>query len=167
MPGTFVAIGRNGPASRQPGFMSKVSIWLAPPFIQSRMQCLLRLRASAAIVCEWNRPPKLPTARPVVVARVPFRKARRHTCSAGLQCGFMGFLPTPTGCNPWACISVIEPKFATAQQHPDRLLDQRVGFLGVRGQVFDKTLPLLLSWKAGEHAEVKLIDPLFPGGRGA
>ena len=49
MPVIFVGMGRNGPPVGRPGFMSKVSIWLAPPFIHSRMQRLPRLRASAAI----------------------------------------------------------------------------------------------------------------------
>ena len=43
MPGTLVAMGRNGPPVGRPGFMSNVSNWLAPPFIHSRMQCLLLL----------------------------------------------------------------------------------------------------------------------------
>ena len=54
--------------------MSKVSIWLAPPFIHSRMQRLPRLAASAAMVCEWNSPPQLATAMPPAVTSAPLRK---------------------------------------------------------------------------------------------
>ena len=63
-PVTLLAIGRNGPPVGRPGFMSKVSIWLAPPFIHRRMQCLPRFVASAAIAASANRPPQLATAAP-------------------------------------------------------------------------------------------------------
>src|SRR5712692_2830224 len=38
MPATEVWISLNGPPLAWPGFKSKVSVWLGPPFIQSRMQ---------------------------------------------------------------------------------------------------------------------------------
>ena len=37
MPGTAVSIALNGPPLAWPGLRSKVSIWLGPPVIQSRM----------------------------------------------------------------------------------------------------------------------------------
>src|SRR3954468_22787786 len=43
-PGTLVGIGLNSPAPLLSGLRSKVSLWLGPPSIQSRMQ-LLCLRA--------------------------------------------------------------------------------------------------------------------------
>src|SRR5262245_47595245 len=97
MPGTLVWIGRKGPPLYCPGFMSKVSIWLAPPFIHSKMQCLAFLPTSAAIDVEWNRLPKLATAAPLAVASVPLRKARRLTCSAGVHRGFIRRSPQAHG----------------------------------------------------------------------
>src|SRR5438045_1388172 len=76
-PVTFDWIGRNGPPVGRPGFMSKVSIWLAPPFAHSRMQRLFWRAASWAMVCELNSPPQLATAMPPAVASVALRKARR------------------------------------------------------------------------------------------
>ena len=52
MPATFVWTGRKGPPVGRPGFMSKVSIWLAPPFIHRRMQRLPSFFAASATVCE-------------------------------------------------------------------------------------------------------------------
>ena len=49
-PVTLLALGRNGPPVLRPGFMSKVSIWLAPPFIHSRMhRFLFFVTCSAAL----------------------------------------------------------------------------------------------------------------------
>ena len=52
-PGTVVSIGLKSPPLGWSGFMSKVSVWLGPPGIQSRMQARLRdgdARPSAASV---------------------------------------------------------------------------------------------------------------------
>ena len=48
MPGTLVAISLKGPPLAWPGLRSKVSIWLGPPFIHSRMHERLRCGSSAA-----------------------------------------------------------------------------------------------------------------------
>src|SRR5437868_10618273 len=48
MPGTLVLIGLNSPASLVPGFMSKVSLWLGPPSIHSRMHDFVLAFVSAA-----------------------------------------------------------------------------------------------------------------------
>jgi len=55
MPVTLLDMGRNGPAVGWPGFRSNVSIWLAPPFIHSRMQCLCFLPVAAATADALNR----------------------------------------------------------------------------------------------------------------
>src|SRR3954468_20580615 len=83
-PGTLDGCGRNGPAVGRPGFMSNVSIWLAPPLAHRRMQRLPRFAASAAAVRAWNSPPQLATAPPAVT-RAPLRKARRARGEAGLK----------------------------------------------------------------------------------
>ncbi len=92
-PVTLVWIGRNGPPVGRPGFMSKVSIWLAPPFIHSRMQRLPRFCASATIACELNRPPQLATVSPPPVTSAPLRNARRLRCSRVEQTGLMVIRP--------------------------------------------------------------------------
>src|SRR4051812_20734220 len=79
MPVTFDGCGRNGPAVGRPGFMSNVSIWLAPPLAHRRMQRLPRFAASAAAVRAWNSPPQLATAPPAVT-KAPLRNARRARC---------------------------------------------------------------------------------------
>src|SRR5262245_55400580 len=80
MPGTLVAFGRNSPPVGRPGFMSKVSIWLAPPFIHRRMQRLPAFFAVSAAERACTRPPQLGTTRPPVVASAPLRNARRVVC---------------------------------------------------------------------------------------
>src|SRR5215510_7683882 len=92
-PVTRLWIGRNSPPVGRPGLRSKVSIWLAPPFIHSRMQRLPRFFASAAIVWELTSPPQLGSATPPVVASAPLRNARRLTCSCLGQSRFMSQSP--------------------------------------------------------------------------
>ncbi len=42
-PGAEVSIGLNSPPLAWPGFRSKVSVWLGPPVIHSKMQARLRV----------------------------------------------------------------------------------------------------------------------------
>src|SRR5262249_20244569 len=75
MPGTEVAIGRNSPASGVPGFMSKVSFWLGPPSIHSKMHdlCLTPVPAACAAI-KSNQPDTEVRAAPAAENR---RKSRR------------------------------------------------------------------------------------------
>src|SRR5436190_23880557 len=69
-----VLIALNGPPNFVPGLGSKVSRWLGPPFIQSRMQALVfpeRL-AAAALACQAGMDAPRSAPRP------PPRTARRE-----------------------------------------------------------------------------------------
>src|SRR5204863_9828482 len=116
-------MGRKGPATGRPGFMSKVSRWLAPPAIHRRMQRLGFFCASWAIVSELKSAPQLPTAIPAAPRTVPLRIALRVTCSDPPQA--QGFT---------SASSMVEPEFRGVEKHPDRLLDKRVG-LRAAGEV--------------------------------
>ena len=48
MPGTDVSMALVSPPCAVPGLGSKVSSWLGPPAIQSRMQAICRFRSSSA-----------------------------------------------------------------------------------------------------------------------
>src|SRR5262249_31201644 len=119
-PGMRVATGRNGPPVGRPGFMSNVSIWLAPPFIHRRMQRLPCFRDPSAPAPEANSPPQLGTA-PAAVTSVPLSRARRLRWSAIRQRGCMA------GARRQG--SMVEPELGGVQQGPDRLLDQGVRLL--------------------------------------
>ncbi len=93
VPATLVEISRNKPPVGRPIFMSKVSNWLAPPFIQSRMHRFCFLLTSLAAACEWNKLPQFISEPPVAVAMVPFSNARRDRCSKRGQNGFMAIVP--------------------------------------------------------------------------
>src|SRR5215831_18922338 len=56
MPGTLVAISLEGPPFLWPGFKSKVSIWLGPPFIHNRIQARLRSELVAASARRSSQP---------------------------------------------------------------------------------------------------------------
>src|SRR5579875_1352379 len=59
MPGTVVAISLKGPPLAWPGFKSKVSIWLGPPFIHKRMQARLRSGLAAAAAARFSSQPDI------------------------------------------------------------------------------------------------------------
>lgn len=77
IPVTFDWTGRNGPAVGRPGFMSNVSIWLAPPFIHRRMHRFLARAAAAAALRAWASPPQFGRISPDPATAAPFRNARR------------------------------------------------------------------------------------------
>ena len=56
MPGDAVSISLNGPPLAWPGLRSKVSIWLGPPFIHSRMHDRLRCGFCAVVVGQRFEP---------------------------------------------------------------------------------------------------------------
>src|SRR5262245_49902040 len=140
MPGTLVPIGRKGPEIARPGFMSNVSRWLAPPAIQRRMHFLPFFRASWAIVSELKSDPQLATARPPAPTTVPFRNARRVTCSGPPHS--QGFTARPP--------LVVEPELAAVDEHPDRFFHGRLGLRGLR-QVRDELLALRSAREAAQH----------------
>src|SRR6185312_8879227 len=76
-PVTFDGIGRKGPPVGRPGFMSKVSIWLAPPFIHKRMHRFLDFLAASAALRAWASPPQFGTTSPDPITAAPLRNARR------------------------------------------------------------------------------------------
>jgi hypothetical protein len=58
-PGAAVAISLKGPPLACPGFKSKVSVWLGPPFIHSKMHdlpCLAAALPAAAAANRGNQP---------------------------------------------------------------------------------------------------------------
>ena len=57
IPGTSVAMGRNGPrtSAGASGFKSNVSKWLGPPSSQSRIQALARLLEVSARALDWHQ----------------------------------------------------------------------------------------------------------------
>src|ERR1700722_10770658 len=82
-PGVRVAMALNGPPCAWPGFKSNVSVWLGPPFIQSRRQDRLgRSAVSVAAASARSQPPsELPNTVPVVAAS----QLRRDNCVAASQ----------------------------------------------------------------------------------
>ena len=58
-PGTAVSIALTGPPFSWPGLRSKVSIWLGPPFIQSRMHARRRLGWAAASAARVSIQPEV------------------------------------------------------------------------------------------------------------
>ena len=57
MPGTLVSISLNGPPLAWPGLRSKVSIWLGPPVIHSRMHERLRCGLAAVSAARASSQP--------------------------------------------------------------------------------------------------------------
>ncbi len=62
MPGTAVSIGLNVPPLAWPGFMSKVSIWLGPPLIHSKMHARFRAGSAAALAASDSIQPEAENA---------------------------------------------------------------------------------------------------------
>src|ERR1700722_2675090 len=76
MPGTLVWIGLKSPRLGCPGLGSKVSIWLGPPLIQSRMQERLRCGSMAAAVA---KAPSQPDCEKLAMQVAPhFSQSRRE-----------------------------------------------------------------------------------------
>src|SRR5262249_50531905 len=124
MPGTEVAIGRNSPASLVPGFMSKVSFWLGPPSIHSRMHdlCLTPDPAACAAI-RSSQPEDEVSAAP---AAENFKNARRD--SSALRELVMRGLPgkgRPPARPPARRLLMIQGKLTGIQQGPE---DVAVGF---------------------------------------
>ena len=72
MPGTAVSIALVSPPLAWPGLGLKVSNWLGPPRIQSRMQAMPRLRSSSALHADQVGPVEAPAAR--LAAEMPREK---------------------------------------------------------------------------------------------
>src|SRR3954453_13537742 len=77
MPLTEVLIGLNSPASLVPGFMSKVSFWLGPPSIHSRMHDLCQAPDPAACAAIRSSQPDAEDRAPAAAENL--RNARRDT----------------------------------------------------------------------------------------
>ena len=77
MPGTLVAMGLKGPPLAWPGLRSKVSSWLGPPLIHSRIQERLRWGWSAVSAARVSSQPDIeePTT-PAVDSRSQSRRDR-------------------------------------------------------------------------------------------
>jgi len=58
IPGAAVWISLKGPPLACPGLRSKVSIWLGPPFIHSRIQARLRSGLAAAALASCSSQPE-------------------------------------------------------------------------------------------------------------
>src|SRR6185312_8071039 len=87
MPGVLVSMPLMGPPLSVPGLGSKVSIWLGPPFIQSRMQA----RGGLADPCVAARA-RLPNHPDIVTAALaaPVRRnARRDGSNDMVGSGFV------------------------------------------------------------------------------
>src|SRR5262245_59020883 len=151
IPGTLVPIGRKGPEMARPIFMSNVSRWLAPPAIQRRMHFLPCFFASWAIVSELNSEPQFPTARPPAPTIVPFRNARRETCSEPPHS--QGFTVRPP--------LVVEAELAAVYEDPDRLFEGRLR-LRRPLQVGDELLLLRSARQAPQHREEHPVDLRLP-----
>ena len=74
-PGVEVAIVLNGPPFGCSGFGSNVSVWLGPPFIQSRMQFRLRRGSPAAAEARRGNQPEV--ENPSVPAMIACKYWRR------------------------------------------------------------------------------------------
>ena len=77
MPGTAVSIALNSPPLAWPGLGSKVSIWLGPPVIQSRMHDLRRAGCPAASAASDSIQPEV--EKPTTPAAASFRAWRRDS----------------------------------------------------------------------------------------
>src|SRR5438445_13221437 len=74
-PGALVAISLKGPPLACPGLRSKVSIWLGPPFIHSRMHARLRSGCAAAALARFSIQPE--TDEATTPAADSFSQSRR------------------------------------------------------------------------------------------
>src|SRR5262249_32154020 len=81
-PGALVAISLNGPPLAWPGFKSKVSIWLGPPFIHNRITERLRCGSGAAASARRSNHPDTQPARAPVAAT--FSQSRREISGADI-----------------------------------------------------------------------------------
>ncbi len=77
IPGTAVSIALNSPPLAWPGLGSKVSIWLGPPVIQSRMHDLRRDGCPAASAASDSIQPEV--EKPTTPAAASFRAWRRDS----------------------------------------------------------------------------------------
>ena len=96
IPGTVVWIGLNGPLLAWPGLGSKVSVWLGPPDIQSRMHDLRRLGCAAVSAARASIQPEAEAPRaPAAASRIT---CRRVSCGTWRFGRLMATLPLrPTG----------------------------------------------------------------------
>jgi hypothetical protein len=77
IPGTAVAMGLKGPPCSVPGLRSKVSLWLGPPAIHSRMHDFGRaLAAAAPRASAGNQPDSEDAITPAVDSRSHSRRLR-------------------------------------------------------------------------------------------
>src|SRR5262245_2631053 len=77
MPGTLVAVSLNGPPLACPGLRSKVSSWLGPPAIHSRMHD--RLRRGSVVARAARRPSQPDREGAVTPADDRFSHSRRDS----------------------------------------------------------------------------------------
>src|SRR5262249_20657825 len=138
MPGTSVSIGWNGPPWGCPGLRSKVSIWLGPPLIHSRMQ--ERLRCGLPAVASASAPsqpdvqvPSTPAAASRSQSRRERRLARADECERII------------GESPGTPESVVENELGTVEQHPKHVREclRRVAGRAAGLHVLDEPLALI------------------------
>src|SRR4051794_12444530 len=84
MPGAAVSIDLNGPPWAWPVLGSKVSVWLGPPVIQSRMHDFRRFGSSAAEAARVSIQPEAeaPMA-PAEASRITWRRVNRGALRSG------------------------------------------------------------------------------------
>src|SRR5205807_3308128 len=90
MPGTAVGISLKGPPWAVPGFRSKVSLWLGPPSIHSRMHDLCLAPVAAARPASTLSQPD--SDAPVTPAAVSLSRSRRDRPPGELPFSMGGFL---------------------------------------------------------------------------
>src|SRR5947207_7492271 len=90
MPETEVGIGLNSRASLVPGLRSKVSLWVGPPSIHSRMHDLCLAPVCAA--CEASTFIQPDSAGARTPAEDSLKKSRRDRPEVGSQFSMGGFL---------------------------------------------------------------------------
>src|SRR5204863_9435492 len=103
MPGTLVLIGLNGPPWACPGLRSKVSSWLGPPLIHSRMQERLRCGFLAASAASTFSQPD--AEGPTTPAAASLSQSRREIWSRSME-------------SPW---SVVQQELRAVEQHPEHV----------------------------------------------
>ena len=149
---TLVCIGRNGPPVGRPGFMSKVSIWLAPPFIHSRMQRLALFWHLGGDASRVEQAAPVGDGQAAAGDKRPLEEGPTAEMFLSWTAQLHG-LVSDSGeqakpVRPRQ--SMVEAKLRAVDQHPDGLLDQRLGCLGVRGEVGHEALPLLGPRQTGQ-----------------
>src|SRR4051794_23003324 len=112
MPGTAVSIALNWPPLAWPGLGSKVSVWLGPPVIQSKMHALRRLGSEAASAASDSIHPEVETPTTPAAARRSQSRRDREGSPGGDALRFGRAMIR----GPWEEEdSVIEPELGAVQ----------------------------------------------------